>query len=698
MNGKPTYEELIHRIRALEEESARNLVTQELLKDASYALGERVKELNFLYSLSNIIERDNISLEEIIQISVDLIPYAFQYPEITCAGIFIEDQGFTTENFLETPWSVVTDIIPGGKKSGIVKVCLLEDKPECDDGPFLKEEKFLLKAISERLGRIIEQKQVAEALRESEERYRNIFNTASVSLWEEDFSSVLTIIDELKSKGVNDFRRHFSKNPDFVRDTLKIIKVKDVNNATLTLFEVSTKEELLGSLEKITVPESLPVFEKVLIAIAEGKTYFESECINQTLRGKPVHVLLQFTFPSHREKMSHVLVSMMDITERKRFEEHILQAQKMKAIGTLAGGVAHDFNNLLTGIRGHASLMLLTMDATHPHHEKLKKIEELVQSAAELTSQLLGFAREGRYEIKSSDMNEIVSTSAIMFGRTRKEIKIHTNLQEGLWTVDVDQSQIDQVLMNMYLNAWEAMPRGGDLFLQTENAVIDETTARLHNIDPGRYIKISITDTGIGMDEATQQRLFEPFFTTKHMGHGAGLGLASAYGILKGHSGTITTKSTPGEGSTFTLYLPSKTGHAPGTVKVPDKRTRIRKKTVLLVDDEEAVLEVNKEILKTLDYNILTARNGQEAIKIYSKHKDDIDLVLLDMIMPEMGGGETFDILKTMDPQVRVILLSGYSINGEAKEILKRGCRDFIQKPFSLGQFAEKIRDILGTE
>jgi len=392
-----------------------------------------------------------------------------------------------------------------------------------------------------------------------------------------------------------------------------------------------------------------------------------------------------------------IVVILDDISLRKEMQAKLIQAQKMEAIGTLAGGTAHDFNNLLMGMQGYISLMLMDIEPTHPHYKKLKAIEDQVESGAELTRQLLDFARGGKYEVKSININELITKTSNMFGRTKKEIKIHRKYQKGIWTVEVDPGQIEQALLNFYVNAWQAMSKGGDLDLQTENITLDESYVKHFKIEPGNYVKVSISDTGLGMDEKTKERIFEPFFTTKVMGRGTGLGLASIYGIIKNHGGFINVYSEKGKGTTFTTYLPASEKEV---ARKKESSAEVLKgsETILLVDDEEMVIDVGREMLKSIGYKVVIARSGNEAIGIFSNAHyltPAPDMVILDMIMPEMGGGETYDKLKEINPQVKVLLSSGYSIDGQATEILNRGCNGFIQKPFNISELSQSLRRVL---
>ena len=378
---------------------------------------------------------------------------------------------------------------------------------------------------------------------------------------------------------------------------------------------------------------------------------------------------------------------------RQKLEKQLQQAQKMEAIGTLAGGIAHDFNNLLMGILGNVSLMLSDPSTASQNVERLKNIEQYILNGSDLTRQLLGFARGGKYEVLPTDMNELVDRSLKMFGRTKKEISVHLNLADALAPIAVDQSQIDQVLLNIFVNAWQAMPGGGELYVSTANVSLVEEAKALH-LSPGPYVRVRITDTGIGMDADTMERAFDPFFTTKEKDRGTGLGLASAYGIIRNHDGALTADSEPGKGATFTIYLPA-ADRQPAVTAEPAKEVIPGSETILLVDDEEMILEVTSEMLRQLGYEVLVAYRGEEAIEKYTAKGSAIDAVILDMIMPDMNGSEIFDQLKALDPDVTVLLSTGYSISGQAAEIMDRGCRGFIQKPFTISSLSQKLRQVL---
>ncbi len=424
--------------------------------------------------------------------------------------------------------------------------------------------------------------------------------------------------------------------------------------------------------------------ESVVLRADGSEVYVEVLSQIVEINGKPVFHS-SFRDISKRKQVAE---------DKKRLELKLNLAQKMEAIGTLAGGIAHDFNNLLMGIQGNTSLMLHAMESTHPHYDRLNTIEQLVESGAKLTSQLLGYASKGRYEVKSLDLNQLVGGIANTFGRAKKEITIHRELAEDLFTIEADQGQMEQVLLNIFVNAADAMPGGGELTLKTMNATTKDMKDRLYEPKSGRYVLLTVTDTGIGMDKETQKRIFDPFFTTKEMGQGTGMGLASAYGIIKGHGGYIDVDSEEGRGTTFRVYLPAARQAIPEFVE-KSRRPIEGTGTILLVDDEALILDVSVNLLEHLGYTVFGAKGGREAVEIFNAHKEEIDMIILDMIMPDMGGAEAFDRIKAIDPNVKVLLSSGFSIAGQAREILNRGCDGFIQKPFNLVELSKKISEIL---
>ena len=449
--------------------------------------------------------------------------------------------------------------------------------------------------------------------------------------------------------------------------------------------------------------DQMPIFHGL-----QGRSHNVDDMVVVHPDGKKI--LLEVFGSPVRDQQGNViasLVSFSDITERKRTEEEkeklqaqFQQAQRMKAIGTLAGGIAHNFNNMLMAIQGLTSLMMIGKEPSHPDYKHMQGIEKSIKKAVELTRDLLGFARGGKYEPKPTDLNALIRNENEIFCQMKKEIQIHGKYEEELWPAEVDRGQIQQTLLNLYLNAWQAMPDGGDILLQTANVTLDQSDVKFFAINPGRYIRISVTDTGIGMDEATRNQIFEPFFSKRGSGQGSGLGLASVHGIVKNHGGFINVYSEKGKGSTFNIYLPA------SEKKIVDENPELERRkiqygqgTILLVDDQDMVLDVGKKMLESIGYKVLIAQSGSEALDVYIKQKDEIDLIILDMIMPEMSGGETYERMRDIDAGVNVLLSSGYSINSQVKEILGRGCNGFIQKPFSLKDLSIKIRELLeGTK
>jgi len=532
---------------------------------------------------------------------------------------------------------------------------------------------------------------VPESLLQSDKFFRTVFEAAPLGIAIADPDGYFIEINRA-------FHRLLGYDPQEVRElTFADITHPDDRQETVRL-SLQARNGTLNAyeVEKRYLKKNGDFLWAVVRATAirdeQGKLQYWIGIIEDVTERKKAKEALEESEKRYRD----ILDSIKDEEkERKRLESQVRHAQKMEAIGTLAGGIAHDFNNLLMGFQGNISLMMMDLEDDHPHQEFLHNMENYVKRGSDLTRQILGFARGGKYEVRTTDINTLIDKSAAMFGRTKKEIIIHKKLQEDLWSVTVDRGQIEQVLLNLFVNAWQAMPAGGNLFLQTDNVLLEEQDHdKPYTIGPGKYVRISVSDTGVGMDKATRERIFEPFFTTKAVGRGTGLGLASAYGIIKNHGGIINVYSEKGHGATFKIYLPA-SGKQLTKEKIRHETVLTGSETILLVDDEEMVAEIGKDMLEKLGYKTVVATGGNEAIKLLKTLRHEVDLVILDMIMPDMSGGETFNRLKAIKPDIKILLSSGYSLNGQASEIMQRGCNGFIQKPFNLKQISRKVREIL---
>ncbi|MFC1869048.1 PAS domain S-box protein [Thermodesulfobacteriota bacterium] len=538
----------------------------------------------------------------------------------------------------------------------------------------IKHSDYLEKMIAERTAslkksnedlqqEITDRKKAEEALRKSEKRFRRLVEYSPDSLILHDPEGNIVDVNERACESLG-----------YKREELINLSINDIEQEFSKHLE-NWKRLVPG------VPETFEGTQKR----KDGTTF-------------PVEIRLWIFEPGEHEL---ILALVRDITgrmhaeeEKKKLEAQLAYAQKIQAIGTLAGGIAHNFNNLLMGIQGNVALMFFDKQPEDPDYTKLENIQKMIDNGAKLTSQLLGYAREGRYEVRPISLNKLLKETSEIFLSTRKNILIRYDLTNNLYGIKADQGQIEQTLLNLFINAADAMPGGGTLYLKTSNVSHEDIVGKSYSPGPGTYVMLTVRDTGIGMDKIIMDRIFEPFFTTKGLAQGTGLGLASAYGVIKGHRGYIDVDSEKGRGTTFTIYLPATAEAVREEKELPDEILK-GNETVLLVDDEEIVLEAGELMLTTMGYNVYSAASGREALKIYEKNHDKIDIVLIDMVMPEMGGGETYDRIKDINPDAKVILSSGYSLDGEAKEILERGCSSFIQKPFNMKELSCYLRDIL---
>lgn len=388
------------------------------------------------------------------------------------------------------------------------------------------------------------------------------------------------------------------------------------------------------------------------------------------------------------------------LKELKSTQKLLLHAQKMESMGTLAGGIAHDFNNLLSGILGYASLLKIKIDSGDPLYKYVDTIEKSAVKSSELTKKLLAFSRNVKYSLEVIDINQVIEEFLSIIERTiSKKISINKSLASGLWPIKADPSQVEQVLLNLCINARDAMPEGGKLSIMTENFILNNENQKEYvAIGKGKYVKLSIADTGEGIPAEILNKIFDPFFSTKDKHKGSGLGLSVVYGVVKEHEGYINIKSKLGEGTVFEIIFPISS--KPLQRKIFEQKQEIigGSEVILIVDDEEVSRNLGKEILSDKGYKIVLAGTGFEAIEIYMKQKDDIALVILDMIMPGIDGRETSKRLKQINPSLKILISSGYSDETEKDNEFRSLIQGFIQKPYDINELSKKVRQILDSK
>jgi two-component system, cell cycle sensor histidine kinase and response regulator CckA len=369
----------------------------------------------------------------------------------------------------------------------------------------------------------------------------------------------------------------------------------------------------------------------------------------------------------------------------------------MEAVGTLAGGVAHDFNNILTIVLGYAELLIAKTDKKAPDYADLQEIAQAARNGADLVKRLLAFGRKAESKPRPINLNHRVEQLQKVLSRTLpKTIGIQLNLAKDLRTINADPTQMDQILMNLAVNARYAMPDEGQLTIETANVTLDDEYCRFHmGANPGEYVLLAVSDTGHGMDRETLKHIFEPFFTTKDPGQGTGLGLAMVYGIVKQHGGCINCHSEPSKGTTFKIYFPAAVSPEQAQAIETKSPPRGGFETILIVDDEKPVRDLGVRILTNAGYKVFTASNGKEALELYQSRSREISLVLLDLVMPEMGGKQCLQDLLRWDPCAKVVIATGYSPGGATKEILASTAMGYIEKPYDVRQVLEVVRSVL---
>jgi PAS domain S-box-containing protein len=467
-----------------------------------------------------------------------------------------------------------------------------------------------------------------------------------------------------------------------------------VNPAWRSLMGYAREETLGQKLANFIPTDYLPKVNRVFNQLVEGQLPTANLHLRFIHKDGTSHVFdTSVSANSDSEgRVTGIIGLAKDVTEEKRLQQQLFQSQKMEAIGTLAGGIAHDFNNLLMGMQANLSLIRLEAAGSPPVGEKIERVEDQIQIGASLTRQLLGYARKGKYAVTVFDLNVLIEETLNVVKRTKKHIIVMTSLSEEPAFIRADQGQMELVLLNLFLNAADAMPNGGELMVTSSCRRGKE----MCHPKMESYVEVVVSDTGIGMDQATMDRIFEPFFTTKEMGQGTGLGLASVYGVIKNHSGHIDVRSIPDKGTTFTLHLPADKAvecqfpSREGQADLTFEHTK-----VLLVDDEALILKYSHEMAASLGLQVISTQDTDDALRLYKDQWSDIDLVIIDMVMPKMDGITLFKAMQAINPQAQAIVTTGYAMDSRISALISDERHACLKKPYTREALASTIRELL---
>ena len=528
-----------------------------------------------------------------------------------------------------------------------------------------QRDKEILTFVARQVASAVEIKRNEQALRRSEARYRSLVQSSVYGIYRSSLEG----------------------------------RFLDVNPALMTMLGYGSAEEVLLLDPEKDVFEQPEEHARLIEEFRHTGRLDGIEVKWKRKDGRCITVRISGRAVSSADEPADVLEAIAeDVTERRVLEDQFRQAQKMEAVGRLAGGVAHDFNNLLMVISGYTEVILAKLDLHHPLHEKGRAIQQAADRATTLTRQLLAFSRKQLLELKVVDVNAIVEDmERLLRPLIGENVKLTTSLATGAGHTRADAGQLEQVLMNLVVNAKDAMPDGGKLTIQTQNIVMDENHRRGQMfIRPGNYVMLSVSDTGMGMDRETQSRIFEPFFTTKEKGKGTGLGLSTVYGIVKQSGGYVMVQSEKGHGTTFNIYLPQVEATADLSAAPVPRAPEGGSETILVVEDEESVRQLVRETLQAKGYRVVEAENGEAGLAAAAKHDGKIDMVITDVVMPGIGGRELVRLLAAARPETKVLYLSGYTEDAIVSEGTIESGTAFLQKPFTLQNLSRKVREVLG--
>jgi PAS domain S-box-containing protein len=549
----------------------------------------------------------------------------------------------------------------------------------------------LLASIAEQLGVVIDNTNITnELVRVNEDLKQEI---------EERKQAEVALLESKSS-----FRDLLENSYDIIQSVAPDGSFIFVNRAWVETFGYT--EEEVPSLDVVDLvrPEFLPDFQDMFSRMITGESVQDIEITLVAKDGKQI-LVEGSTTPRYADgKVIAVQGYFRDITDHKRMQEEkkaleaqLIQAQKLEAVGTLAGGLAHDFNNLLQVIQGYAEVLLMGKKESEPGYCNLQQIFGAARRAAELTRRLLTFSRKVESKKRPTELNqEIKQLGEFLTSTIPKMIEIDVRLAEDLQIVYADPVQMEQVLINLAVNARDAMPAGGKLVIEAKNVSLDEEYSKSNpGVRPGDYVRLTVSDTGHGMDAETLEHIFEPFFTTKDPDKGTGLGLSMVFGIIRNHDGHITCYSKPGEGTTFEVYWPTRESIEECSEEEMVDTPRAGTETILLVDDEEPILALGEQTLSKLGYQVITATDGESALEIYRQQKEQIDLIILDLMMPGMGGMRCLEKILVLDPHAKVVISTGYSFASSPEQNIERSPRGYLNKPFDIRDMIKVVREVL---
>jgi two-component system, cell cycle sensor histidine kinase and response regulator CckA len=569
-------------------------------------------------------------------------------------------------------------VIPIFSSSGLLAGSIgFENTKKCRE--WLGEEVQNLRVISGMIGIYWERSAIVSALKKSEEKYRELYEEVK------------------KTEAV--YRSLINSSADAIVMSDMAGEITYINPSFVKLFGWSLEEMRDCTAEFMPHSEKFYYIRLIRDIVEKGSPCCNLETRRRTKEGKLMDVSLSISrYDDHEGKPAGMLYVFRDNSERKQLEAQLIQAQKMEAVGTLAGGIAHDFNNNLQGIYACTEILLMGKEEDHPDFSKLKTIEKSAERAGNLTKQLLVFGRKVENKFEPVDLNhEIRQISNILERTIPKMIRIQLDLEENIRKIKADPGQLEQIMMNLGVNARDAMPDGGALTFKTEEVILDDKYCAANPIyKTGIYALLSVSDTGCGMKQEVLEHIFEPFFTTKKKGKGTGLGLSMVYGIVKNHGGNITCTSAPGIGTTFKIYFPVAEYLYENKIK-NESGVLIKgnNETILLVDDEETNRELGKEILEGLGYKTITVSDGESALEYYRENKEGIDLIIMDLIMPGMGGSVCLNEILKFDREAKVIIASGFTSDKSTLDSLKYAAKDIISKPYNGKMMLKVIQSVL---